>query len=75
MFGKRDGFLKFKADVIDKEIGNKVSRVSCSCNKTILTNATDLTQLYYLPIYLFLYLLFLWGKYRKYLSYHIMWNL
>lgn len=27
MFGKRVGFLKFKADVIDKETGNKVSRV------------------------------------------------
>lgn len=25
MFGKRVGFLKFKADVIDKETGQKVS--------------------------------------------------
>lgn len=25
MFGKRIGFLKFKAEIIDKETGNKVS--------------------------------------------------
>lgn len=25
MFGKRVGFLKFKADIFDKETGNKVS--------------------------------------------------
>ena len=28
MFGKRIGFLKFKADIIDKETGKKVSIVS-----------------------------------------------
>lgn len=27
MFGKRVGFLKFKADVIHKQTGNKVSNV------------------------------------------------
>ena len=29
MFGERIGFLKFKADILDKESGHKVS--SCIC--------------------------------------------
>lgn len=30
MFGKRVGFLKFKADVIDKETGKKVDQLMAS---------------------------------------------
>lgn len=37
MFGKRVGFLKFKADIIDKETGQKVCEESSYCFSTLLS--------------------------------------
>lgn len=46
MFGKRIGFLKFKADIFDKETGHKVSKSSpSSCMLVFLFSCIYLCKL------------------------------